>query len=288
MKKEEGPITAILKIACPDREGLVAGISGYIAKHHGNIISLDQFSDPLSQQFFMRIEWTLSGFKVKRAQILRSISKLASQLKIEDSWELHFSNHKTKVAIFVSRYDHCLYDLLLRHKAGELNCEFPLIISNHSDLKHVAKSFNIPFYAICSQDKVEVEKTQLKLLREYKVEAVALARYMQILSEKFIAKFPNKIINVHHSFLPAFTGAKPYHQAYERGVKIIGATAHFVTADLDEGPIIEQAVERISHKENIPMLVNKGRDLERKVLSRALQLFLENRLFVSARRVIVF
>jgi formyltetrahydrofolate deformylase len=286
--KDQKQRTAILKIACPDREGLVAGVSSFVAKHHGNIINLDQYSDPHSGMFFMRIEWTLSDFSVKLSQILASLRKLADHLRLGNTWELNFSNHKIKVAIFASRYDHCLYDLLLRHKAGELNCEFPLIISNHDELEYVAKAFNVPFYSITTEDKAKAEKKQIALLKEYKIDALVLARYMQILSDDFIVKYTNKIINVHHSFLPAFTGAKPYHQAYERGVKVIGATAHFVTVELDEGPIIEQAVESISHKDTVAVLINKGRDLERKVLSRALQLFLEHRLFVSARRVIIF
>jgi formyltetrahydrofolate deformylase len=266
---------AILTITCPDRKGIVAEISGFIAKNNGNIVSLEQFSDPVAKKFFMRIEWELAGFKLTPAQLQKSMIGLPGQKN------LFFSNDKLRLAVFVSKYDHCLYDLLLRHRSGEINCDIPLIISNHPELEYVAKAFGIPFHCVTS------EKKQLELLKKHSIDFVVLARYMQVVSEKFISLYPQKIINVHHSFLPAFKGAKPYHQAYEKGVKVIGATSHFVTPELDQGPIIQQRVEQISHKDTVDNLIIKGRDLERQVLADAVRLYIEHRLFVCGNRVII-
>lgn len=223
----------------------------------------------------MRLEWDMSGFTLSEKQLPKALEKLPG------TKELFFARQKLRLAIFVSKYDHCLYDLLLRHKSGEIDCEIPLIISNHPDLKYVAKTFDIDFYC------VRPEQKQLALLKKYTIDFVALARYMQIVSQKMIDKYPQKIINVHHSFLPAFKGAKPYHQAYEKGVKVIGATSHFVTADLDQGPIIQQEVIAISHRDNVEGLVAKGRDLERKVLAEAIRLYTQHRLFVCGNRTII-
>jgi len=277
--------TAILKITCKDRKGLIANITNFLYKNQGNIINLDEFVDPISKLFFMRLEWDLTNFKLKN--ISKEIGKLAKKLNFKDSWELFFSNKRQRIAIFVSKYDHCLYDLLLRHKSDELKCDIPLIISNHKDLKYVADAFKIDFHYIETKDKKKREQQQLKLLKKYNIDFIVLARYMQILNKDFISKYKNKIINIHHSFLPAFEGAKAYHQAFERGVKVIGATSHFVTAKLDNGPIIQQDVTKVSHEDSVCSLIVKGRDLERKVLADAVKLFIQHRLFISRNRTII-
>lgn len=256
-------------------------MSQFVAAHNGNILSLDQFSDPTTQQFFMRLEWDLAGFSLSEKQLPLALAPLPGQK------ELFFTRKHLKLAVFVSKYDHCLYDLLLRHKSGEICCEIPLIISNHPDLKYIANAFAIDFHCIQTANKAAAEKKQLKLLSEYNIDFVALARYMQILSKPMIDQYPQKIINVHHSFLPAFKGAKPYHQAYEKGVKVIGATSHFVTPDLDQGPIIQQEVAAISHRDTVEDLIAKGRDLERKVLAEAIRLYTQHRLFVCGKRTII-
>jgi formyltetrahydrofolate deformylase len=229
----------------------------------------------------MRIEWDLAGFSLTEKQLSKALESLPG------SKELFFSKKYLRLAIFVSKYDHCLYDLLLRHKSGELCCEIPLIISNHADLKDIADMFHIDFHYIATTNKAAAEKKQLQLLAAYQIDFIALARYMQVLSEKMIAHFPQRIINVHHSFLPAFKGAKPYQQAYEKGVKIIGATSHFVNAELDQGPIIQQEVAVISHRDTVDDLTVKGRDLERKVLAEAIRLYTQHRLFVCGNRTII-
>ncbi len=281
--------TATLKITCKDRPGLIAGITNFIYHNLGNIIALDQHVDNQTGTFFMRLEWDLSKFLIAKEALPAALTELAEKKNFSNQWELFFSGHLPKAAVFVSKYDHCLYDLLLRQKSGELQCQIPLIISNHQDLKYIAETFNIPFYYLpaTASNKPETEKKALKLLAEHQVDFIILARYMQILSNNFIKKYPHKIINIHHSFLPAFKGAKPYHQAYAKGVKIIGATSHFVTAELDQGPIIQQDVVSISHKDSIDDLITKGRDLERKVLAQAVRLFIEQRLFVCNNRTIV-
>ncbi|GBR73516.1 formyltetrahydrofolate deformylase [Candidatus Termititenax aidoneus] len=268
-------MNAILRLTCRDCRGIVAAVTNFITRNNGNIVNLDQYTDPAAGQFFMRLEWDLAGFKLPRSRISAALQKFG---KIAVS----FSDQKKRAAIFVSKYDHCLYDLLLRSKSGELNCDITAVISNHEDLRYVAETFGQEFY--CLPDN---EKKQLALLKAKKADLLILARYMQILSPKFIRAYPHKIINVHHSFLPAFKGAKPYHQAYQRGVKIIGATAHFATEDLDQGPIIQQNVAQISHRDTVEDLITRGRDLERQVLSEAVRYFLNDRLFVCGQRTII-
>ncbi|HLC64856.1 MAG TPA: formyltetrahydrofolate deformylase [Candidatus Nanoarchaeia archaeon] len=279
--------SAILKISCRDRKGLIAGITNFVYSNSGNIITLGEFVDPETKLFFMRIEWELNGFKIKTRDLPREIGKLAEKLGFSDLWEIFYSDIKPRMAIFVSKYDHCLYDLLLRHKAGELKCDIPLIVSNHQDLKKVADAFKVDFKHIPSENKEESEKMQLELLKKCKIDFIVLARYMQVLSKDFVSHFESRIINIHHSFLPAFEGAKAYHQAHERGVKIIGATSHFVIKTLDQGPIIQQGVVSASHKDTIDDLMTKGRDIERTVLADAVKLFIEHRIFVSGNRTVI-
>lgn len=280
--------SCILMITCKDKKGLLAKITGFIFENNGNIISLNEFVDNENKTFFMRVEWELQGFKIKKEKINEAIQKLSVNAGFSDSFEIFFSNKKVRMAIFVSKYDHCLYDLLLRQKSGELNCDIPIIISNHRDLKHVADSFNIPFeYVNMEKNKEIAEKKQIRILKKYDIEFITLARYMQVLSKEFIKKYENKIINIHHSFLPAFEGAKPYHQAYERGVKLLGATAHFANHDLDKGPIITQGVISTSHKDSVEDMVIKGRDIEKKVLSDAVKLYIEKKIFVLNNKTII-
>ena len=281
--------TCTLKITCSDKKGLLAKITNFIYTNQGNIIGLNEFVDNENKIFFMRVEWELNNFKIKKENIKKEVSKLSKEAGFDESFEIYFSSDKPRMAILVSKYDHCLYDILLRNKSGELKCDIPLIISNHPDLKNVAKYFDIPFEVIKidNDSKEKAEKKQIELLKKYKIDFVVLARYMQILSENFVKTYDNKIINIHHSFLPAFEGAKPYHQAYERGVKILGATAHFVNASLDKGPIISQGVVPTTHKDTVEDMVIKGRDVEKKVLSEALKLYIENRIFVYKNRTVV-
>ncbi|AFY57182.1 formyltetrahydrofolate deformylase [Rivularia sp. PCC 7116] len=279
--------TACLLIYCPDKQGLVAKIANFIYSNGGNIIHADQHTDFESGLFLTRIEWQLDGFNLPRDLIAPAFNSIAQPLQAQ--WELHFSDSIPRIAIFVSKQEHCLLDLLWRHKAKEFVAEIPLIISNHPNLKQIAEQFNIDFHylPITKATKLEQEKKQLELLSKYKIDLAILAKYMQILSNEFVVEFP-QIINIHHSFLPAFIGANPYHKAYERGVKIIGATSHYVTADLDAGPIIEQDVVKISHRDTITDLIRKGKDLERIVLARAVRLHLKNRVLVYANRTVVF
>jgi len=281
--------TAILNITCRDRKGLVAGITDFVYKHGGNIVELDQYTDHGAKLFFMRLEWDLRGFHVGRGDLPDSLQKLGKKAGFAGSWELFLSDVKPKLAIFVSKYSHCLYDLLLRHQSGELDCEIPLIISNHKDLEHIAYAFGIDFIHIPvdKDNKSRAERRQLRVLEEYGIDFIVLARYMQVLSDSFVGHYKNKIINVHHSFLPAFKGAKAYHQAHERGVKIIGATSHFVTAELDHGPIIRQEVQPVSHRDSVNDLITKGKDLERLVLAEAVRLFIGHRLFISKNRTVI-
>ncbi len=280
---------AILTISCPDAKGLVAAVSNFIYQNNGNIINMDQYSDTTTDMFFMRLEWDLKDFAIQRDKVYNKFKEFADKRPFKDKWELFFTSQKPKAAVFVSKYDHCLYDLLLRNKSGELNCDIALIISNHPDLEYAAKTFDRPFIClpVSKENKETAEKQQLDILKENQIDFIILARYMQILSQQFIKSYENKIINVHHSFLPAFKGAKPYHQAFERGVKIIGATSHFVTEDLDQGPIIQQEVDSISHKDTVDDLIVKGRDMERKVLAQAVRLFIDHRLFVCGNRTII-
>ncbi|KST65479.1 formyltetrahydrofolate deformylase [Mastigocoleus testarum] len=286
-----GNTTACLLISCPDKQGLVAKIANFIYSNGGNIIHADQHTDfgtnSDNSLFLTRIEWQLDGFNLPRDLIGPAFNAIAQPL--EAKWELHFSDSIPRIAIWVSKQDHCLLDLLWRHRAKEFVAEIPVIISNHLNLKEIAEQFNIDFHhiPITKETKLEQEQKQLDILSKYNIDLVVLAKYMQILSNDFVAQFP-QIINIHHSFLPAFIGANPYHKAYERGVKIIGATSHYVTADLDAGPIIEQDVVRISHRDTVGDLIRRGKDLERMVLARAVRLHLKNRVLVYGNRTVVF
>ncbi|PSN18704.1 formyltetrahydrofolate deformylase [filamentous cyanobacterium CCP5] len=282
-----GEVTAILLISCPDQQGLVAKIANFIYANGGNIVHADQHRDPEAGLFLSRIEWQLAGFNLPRELIDPAFGAIARPLGA--TWELRFSDDVPRLAIWVSRQDHCLLDLLWRHRAGELQAEIPLILSNHPHLQATAEQFGIDYHhvPISKDTKAAQEAHQLELLRQYAIDLVVLAKYMQILSPGFIAEFP-QIINIHHSFLPAFVGAHPYHRAHERGVKIIGATAHYVTSDLDAGPIIEQDVARISHRDDVKELIRKGKDVERLTLARAVRLHLQNRVLVYGNRTVVF
>ena len=280
--------TAVLLISCPDQRGLVARVADFVFRHNGNIVHSDHHTDSESATFLMRVEWELEGFDIPREQIASAFAPLADPLQMR--WELHFSDQPQRIAILVSKYSHCLNDLLWRGSAGELRGEIVLVLSNHPDLEPEVRRFGIPYHAfpVTPETKAEVEKQEWELLLNYRIDLVVLARYMQVLSPAFVAHYPNRIINIHHSFLPAFTGGRPYHQAYERGVKLIGATSHYVTAQLDEGPIIEQDVARVSHRDTVEDMVRKGRDLERLVLARAVRLHLENRVLPYGLKTVVF
>ena len=279
--------TATLLISCPDQIGLVAKIANFIYANGGNIIHADQHTDFSAGLFLMRIEWQLEGFNLPRGMIEPAFAAIAKPLQA--SWSLHFSDTVPRLAIWVTKQDHCLLDLLWRQHGGEIRAEITLIISNHPELHSVANQFGIEFHyiPITAETKIEQEARQLELLREYRIDLVILAKYMQVLTPDFINFFPN-IINIHNSFLPAFDGANPYQRAYDRGVKIIGATAHYITADLDHGPIIEQDVVRVSHRDTVGDLIRQGKDLERVVLARAVRLHLQNRILVYANRTVVF
>lgn len=281
--------TAKLLLHCPDQPGILAEATDFITVNKGNIIYLDQYVDHVENIFFMRIEWELESFLVPQEKIEDYFETLYAQ-KYGMSFRLYFSDVKPRMAIFVSKMSHCLFDLLARYTAGEWNVEIPLIISNHPDLQHVAERFGIPFhlFPITKETKEEQEKKEMELLAKHKVNFIVLARYMQVISEKMIGAYPNRIINIHHSFLPAFVGAKPYHAAFERGVKIIGATSHYVTTELDAGPIIEQDVVRITHKDTVQDLVNKGKDLEKIVLSRAVQKHIERKVLAYKNKTVIF
>ena len=281
--------TAKLLLHCPDKPGILEEVTDFITVNKGNIIYLDQYVDHVENIFFMRIEWELENFLVPQEKIEDYFETLYAQ-KYGMNFRLYFSDAKPRMAIFVSKMSHCLFDLLARYTAGEWNVEIPLIISNHPDLQHVAERFGIPFhlFPITKETKEEQEKKEMELLAKHKVNFIVLARYMQVISEKMIDAYPNRIINIHHSFLPAFVGAKPYHAAFERGVKIIGATSHYVTTELDAGPIIEQDVVRITHKDTVQDLVNKGKDLEKIVLSRAVQKHIERKVLAYKNKTVIF
>lgn len=281
--------TAKLLLHCPDKPGILAEVTDFITVNKGNIIYLDQYVDHVENIFFMRIEWELKNFLIPQEKIEDYFATLYAQ-KYEMFFRLYFSDTKPRMAIFVSKMSHCLFDLLARYTAGEWNVEIPLIISNHPDLQHVAERFGIPFYLfpITKETKEEQGKKEMELLAKHKVNFIVLARYMQVISERMIDAYPNRIINIHHSFLPAFVGAKPYHAAFERGVKIIGATSHYVTTELDAGPIIEQDVVRITHKDTVEDLVNKGKDLEKIVLSRAVQKHIERKVLAYKNKTVIF
>ena len=281
--------TAKLLLHCPDKPGILAEVTDFITVNKGNIIYLDQYVDHVENIFFMRIEWELKDFLVPQEKIEDYFRTLYGQ-KYEMDFRLYFSDVKPRMAIFVSKLSHCLFDMLARYTSGEWNVEIPLIISNHPDLQHVAERFGIPFYLfpITKETKEEQERKEMELLAKHKITFIVLARYMQVISEQMINAYPNKIINIHHSFLPAFVGAKPYHAAFQRGVKIIGATSHYVTTELDAGPIIEQDVVRITHKDSIEDLVNKGKDLEKIVLSRAVQKHIERKVLAYKNKTVIF
>lgn len=280
--------TAILLINCPDRKGIVATVADFLYKHGANILHADQHQDSDLNLFFQRVEWDLADFDLIADQFHEYFATIANKFKMQ--WRLAFSQGRPKVAIFVSSEDHCLSDLLYRHQSGELSCDIKLVISNHQTARKITEFYKIPFHEISvdKNNKKETELSAINLLNEKTIDLVVLARYMQILSADFIKHYPFRIINIHHSFLPAFIGAKPYHQAYTRGVKIIGATSHYVTAGLDSGPIIEQDVIRISHRDSVGDMIQKGRDLEKLVLSRAVKWHLENRILVYANKTVVF
>ena len=283
--------TAILLLHCPDSQGIITEVTRFITDNNGNIVYLDQYVDRQDGMFFMRIEWELDGFIIPREKLKDYIQTLYA-VRYDMTFNLYFNDVKPRMAIFVSKMSHCLYDLLARYKAGEWNVEIPCIVSNHEDLRYVAEQFGIPYYVWSIKkdhsNKAEVELAEMELLKKEKVTFIVLARYMQIISEKLISAYPHHIINIHHSFLPAFIGAKPYHQAWERGVKIVGATSHYVTMELDAGPIIEQDVVRISHKDTPESLVLKGRDLEKIVLSRAVTKHIERKILTYNNKTIIF
>ena len=279
---------ATLLVSCPDRKGIVASLAQVLYGHGANILDSDQHTDPVAAMFFQRIRFDLSSLTTDRVALEHGIREVAGRFGM--AWRLAYGNRQARVAIFVSRYDHCLYDLLLRHRSGELACEIAMVVSNHPDLEPVARQFGVPFHCfpISAATKAAQEAAELALLDGAGVDLIVLARYMQIVSADFLARYPARVINIHHSFLPAFVGAQPYRQAYERGVKLIGATAHYVTEVLDEGPIIEQGVVRCSHRDSVDDLVRKGRDLEKVVLAQAVRWHLEDRVLVYAGKTVVF
>lgn len=281
--------TAKLLLHCPDQPGILAEVTNFITINKGNIVYLDQYVDHVENIFFMRIEWEIKDFFIPKNKIEDYFETLYAQ-KYEMKFRLYFSDVKPKMAIFVSKLSHCLFDMLARYTAGEWNVEIPLIISNHPDLQHVAERFGIPFYLfpITKENKMKQEKAEMELLEKHNINFIVLARYMQVISEQMIEAYPNRIINIHHSFLPAFVGAKPYHAAFERGVKIIGATSHYVTSELDAGPIIEQDVVRITHKDTVQDLVSKCKDLEKIVLSRAVQKHIERKVLAYKNKTVIF
>jgi len=300
----EPPVTATLLISCRDQKGLVAAVSDFLYRHNGNIIHADQHTDTSAHStgsgqaslstgleegvFLQRVEWELKDFAVKRDEIGEAFRPIAERFGM--SWSLRFSDYVPRLALFVSKLPHCMYDLLARWRLGELRADIPLAVSNHEDHRALAESFGVDYrqFDIASDSKSEQESRILDFLDEQRIDVIVLARYMQVLGEGFVSRYPERIINIHHSFLPAFAGARPYHNAHERGVKIIGATAHYVTAALDQGPIIEQDVVRVSHRDSVEDLVRKGRDLEKVVLARAVDLHLRNRIVVYGNKTVVF
>jgi formyltetrahydrofolate deformylase len=280
--------SAVLLISCPDRQGIVAAVTAFIAEHRGNILDLEQHVDPGRSAFFMRLEWDLASFDVRPAEFASRFEPVAQRFRM--SWEVRRRDRRPRLAVFVTKEPHCLYDLLARQRSGEWAADLALIVSNHETLRPQAAQFGVPFHVfpMTKENKVEQEQRELALLQEHEIDTVVLARYMQIIGPAFIERFPNRIINIHHSFLPAFAGAKPYHAAHERGVKIIGATSHYVTEQLDQGPIIEQDVVRVTHKDTVDDLVRKGRDIEKLVLARAVTAHLEHRVLVYGNRTVVF
>ncbi len=282
-------LTATLRISCPDQKGLISRVTDFIQRNEGNIVALDQHTDRLEGQFFMRIEWELEGFLLTKEQIAPAFQH-AIAIPFNMEWYLDFSDRKPRMAIMVSKMSHCLYDLLARYHSGELPVEIPIIIGNHECMETVANQFSIPFHLlkITKENKAEQEKVQMQLMHDNQVDFIVLARYMQILSDDFIRAFPNRIINIHHSTLPAFVGAKPYHQAYNRGVKLIGATSHYVTAELDAGPIIDQDIIRVTHHDTPETMVMKGQNVEKIVLSRAVEAHVKHKTLVFKNKTVIF
>lgn len=280
--------TATLLIHCPDRPGLVHDVTGFISSHQGNIIDLQQHIDPAQNAFFMRVEWTLEKFTLEKGEIEDRLQPMARRHEMK--LLIRFASQRKRVALFVTKENHCLYDLLARHEAGELPIDIPMIVSNHDTLRPAAERFGIPFhhFPVTPETKAAQEAAQIALIKEHRIDTVVLARYMQIISPAMIEQFPHRILNIHHSFLPAFVGAKPYHQAHERGVKLIGATSHYVTAELDQGPIIHQDVMRVSHEDTVQDLVRSGRDLEKTVLAKALWWHVRDRVLVYRNKTVVF
>ena len=281
--------TAIILMHCPDQKGIVARVTKFLSENNGNIVYLEQHVDQQEKEFFMRIEWDLEVFSISQEKIADYFDTLIAK-HYRMTWNIYFSNQVPRMALFVSKMSHCLFDILARYQAGEWNVHIPFIISNHPEMQSVAKQFGMDFhlFPVDAKNKREVEEKEIQLLKSTNINFVVLARYMQVLSEDFIRQFPNKIINIHHSFLPAFPGAKPYHSAYERGVKIIGATSHYVTSDLDAGPIIEQDVAHINHTDTVKNLIRIGQDLEKIVLSRAVYAHLQRKILVYKNRTIIF
>ena len=282
------PVTAVLLLSCRDQKGLVAAVSDFLYRRDGNIIHADQHTDQEEGVFLQRVEWELDGFAIPRDEIWSAFEPIARRFGM--TWSLNFSDYTPRVAVFVSRLAHCMYDLLARWRMGELHADIPIVISNHEELRSITQGFGIPFHhlPVTAQPKKKQEAAALELLEVQKIDVIVLARYMQVLGEGFVARYPDRILNIHHSFLPAFAGARPYHHAHERGVKIIGATAHYVTPALDQGPIIEQDVVRVSHRDSVEDLIRKGRDLEKIVLARAVDLHLRNRVLVYGNKTVVF
>ncbi len=282
------PIRAILLFSCPDQKGLVSMISGFVAQYGGNIISLQEHVDSYDKTFFLRVVWDMDHFDIPENELENAFSPVGK--KFDANWKIMFTGRKLRVAVLVSKYDHCLQELLWRQRLSESAYEIPLIISNHPDLEPMAAYHRIPYHVfpINKENKEPQERAELKLIKDNNIDVIVLARYMQVLSGSFVDQYPRRIINIHHSFLPAFMGGNPYKQAYERGVKIIGATSHYVTEDLDEGPIIDQDIIRISHRDSVNDLVRRGRDLERIVLAKAVNFHAEHRILVNGKKTVVF
>jgi len=280
--------SAILLLSCPDRKGVVARIAGFISQHGGNILHADEHGDADTHTFLMRVEFDPAEFDLPLADFARYFSPIAAEFDMQ--WRLALSDYRPRMAILVSKFDHCLVDLLYRHQSGELGCDIPCIMSNHSDSQRVADFYHIPFFLVpVNKENKQAAEAQIRAqLDRHTVDFIVLARYMQILSDEFVRAYARRIINIHHSFLPAFVGAKPYHQAFDRGVKLIGATSHYVTEVLDDGPIIEQDVARVSHRDSMAELIQKGRDLEKVVLSRAVRWHIENRVLLYGNKTVVF
>ena len=281
-------LTAILLLSCPDRKGLVSRISNFIFERGGNIIDLDEHVNDFEKRFFLRVAWDMREFSVNPDKVREAFLPMA--LEFQADWSIRLNRDRHRLAIFVSKYDHCLQEILWRRDMREFDAEIALVISNHPDLGPLAERYRVPFhlFQMTGENKEKQERGELELLAREQIDTIILARYMQVLSPGFVSKYQNGIINIHHSFLPAFAGSNPYRQAYDRGVKIVGATSHYVTEALDEGPIIEQEIVHISHKDSLDDLIRKGRDLERLVLARALRLHLQDRILVHGRKTVVF